>query len=273
MILNAYEEEIDRGYADLANASVVELDSPEKFGLEECHLFLSQLVEQIMGRELGDDDDFFLCGCDRFVAPNFSRVWADFPINVSLKATWMRNNLLNVLRSMDVNTESIPVNFVYLYPTINRLSQYLSSAADGHQADPAQETIQRMNDLVEKYSTGFVQHKPVFGASTETETVLLTGSTGGLGSYILEYLIQDEAVSKIYCLNRKGRTTCLERQKLAFRNRGIDTTSLDSDKLVFIEGESSLPYLGLSKEQYEEVQESVTSVLHVGKQSCHSMVT
>lgn len=181
-----------------------------------------------------------------------------------MKATWIRNNILNGLRSLKADTEGVPVNFIYLYPTIARLSQYLNGVVSGQQADPIQETIQRMNDLVNKYSTGFVQHNPVLETNPETETILLTGSTGGLGSYILAHLIQDDAVSKIYCMNRKGRTSSSERQIAAFEMRGIDTALLDSKKVVFLEGESSLPNLGLSGEQYDEVRSEITSVLHVG---------
>jgi hypothetical protein len=181
-----------------------------------------------------------------------------------LKATWIRNNILNGLRTLNADVEGVPVNFIYLYPTISRLSQYLNGVVSGQQADPIQETMQRMNELVEKYSTGFVQHKPTVEAKPETETILLTGSTGGLGSYILAHLIQDDAVSKIYCMNRKGRTSSSERQKSAFEMRGIDMELLNSEKVVFLEGESSLPNLGLSGEQYDEVRSEITSVLHVG---------
>ncbi|KAF5353868.1 hypothetical protein D9756_007248 [Leucocoprinus leucothites] len=247
VIINQYEEEIEQGYIDLETASVIDLGSPDSFGLEECRLYVLQLVEQIMGRELREDDDFFLSGCD------------------SLKATWIRNNLLNILRSINIDTEAIPINFIYLYPTISRLSQYLSDVANGNQSDPTQETMRRMNELVEKYSADFKQHVPIHDKSPGREIVLLTGSTGGLGSYVLEYLINDDGVSRIYCLNRKGKKGSLERQEMAFKDRDIDITLLGSEKVVFVEGDASETCLGLTRELYEEIRSSITSVLHIGK--------
>ncbi|KAF9451607.1 acetyl-CoA synthetase-like protein [Macrolepiota fuliginosa MF-IS2] len=244
-IINEYEKEIEQGYIDLEKASFVQVDAPEILNMEKSRLYVSQLVEQVMGRELRDGDDFFLCGCD------------------SLKATWIRNNLLNILHSINVDTTSIPVNFIYLYPTTSRLSGYLSSLTSGREPDLAEGAVERMNDLVRKYSVDFPQHRPTTNEIPVTETVLLTGSTGGLGSYTLENLILDNAVSKIYCLNRKGRTGSLERQKSAFKGRGIDLALLNSGKLVFIEGETDHPYLGMGKEQYEEVRDNITTVLHV----------
>ncbi|KAJ3569819.1 hypothetical protein NP233_g4796 [Leucocoprinus birnbaumii] len=245
VIINQYEEEIDQGYIDLEKASAIDLKSPDTFGLEDSKLYVSQLVEQIMGRELQGDDDFFLSGCD------------------SLKATWIRNNLLNILRSIDINTEEIPINFIYLYPTINRLSQYLSDTANGNKTDPTQETIRRMNELVEKYSSDFKQHLPSHNTRSEKEVVLLTGSTGGLGSYVLEHLINDDGVARVYCLNRKGRKGSLERQEMAFVDRDIDLALLKSGKLVFVEGDAAEPCMGLTEALYEEIRSNITSVLHI----------
>lgn len=39
-------------------------------------------------------------------------------------------------------------------------------------------------------------------SSSGSEVVLLTGSTGAVGSFLLDTLIQNKSVSTIYCLNR-----------------------------------------------------------------------
>lgn len=67
VIIDEYKEEIERGYINLETTSTIEANSFETLDLEETHLYVSQLVEQIMGRKLGEDDDIFLFGCDRFV--------------------------------------------------------------------------------------------------------------------------------------------------------------------------------------------------------------
>lgn len=53
----------------------------------------------------------------------------------------------------------------------------------------------------------------------DTLTVVLTGSTGSLGSYLLDSLRSDRTVDKVYCLTRDGTK---ERQQKAFQERGLD---------------------------------------------------
>lgn len=67
VIIDEYKEEIEQGYINLETTSTIEANSFETLDLEETHLYVSQLVEQIMGRKLGEDDDIFLFGCDRSV--------------------------------------------------------------------------------------------------------------------------------------------------------------------------------------------------------------
>jgi thioester reductase-like protein len=86
--------------------------------------------------------------------------------------------------------------------------------------------------------------------------VVLTGSTGGLGSYLLASLLQREDVSVIYAFNRpsKGSTSSIQRrQQNGFEDRGLDVNLLHSEKLVYVETDTSHDHLGLNKELYEKV--------------------
>jgi len=84
----------------------------------------------------------------------------------------------------------------------------------------------------------------------------LTGSTGGLGSYLLASLIQRDDVSVIYTFNRPSRdaaSSIQQRQKSSFEDRGLDVTLLHSGKLVYVETDTSHDRLGLDKELYQKV--------------------
>lgn len=101
-------------------------------------------------------------------------------------------------------------------------------------------------------------------AAPRTETVLLTGSTGNLGSHILKSLIEDRGISRIYALNRKdsrGGVSVRARQEAGFEQRGIDSALAASEKVVYVEGDAA----SLGSELREEVLRAVTCVIHNGK--------
>ncbi|KAF8066748.1 hypothetical protein FPV67DRAFT_1496289 [Lyophyllum atratum] len=255
VILDAYEEEIDAGYTAIEESSQTDIPIPPRFDVETSVAFVEQTIEKVMmSKSIGMDDDIFQHGCD------------------SLQATWIRNTVLHALRqSTKISTRNIPINFVYLNPTIARLGGYLARICNpgdiNDVVDTAAETMAQMIALVGRYSVDFRTHKPVLhdrGPTKTFDTVLLTGSTGGLGSYILEALILDPAVERVHAFNRRGTGgfSTQERQRSALEDRGVDVAILDSPKVVFVDGDTSLGLLGLSQTVYEELRTNVSCIIH-----------
>lgn len=92
--------------------------------------------------------------------------------------------------------------------------------------------------------------------------VLLTGSTGCLGSSILAELFACPDVRRVYALNRPsafGRTL-QDRQRRALIARGLDGALASSNKVVLLEGDISSPMMGLSGQYYAEVNEDVNCI-------------
>ena len=91
-------------------------------------------------------------------------------------------------------------------------------------------------------------------------TVILTGSTGSLGTYILATLQQlpRDKVAKVYCLNRSkdGR----EKQNAALSLRGIPP--LQDDRFIFLEAKYDSPRFGLGTEIFDQLLAEVTVVIH-----------
>jgi thioester reductase-like protein len=85
--------------------------------------------------------------------------------------------------------------------------------------------------------------------------VLLTGTTGGLGSNALAVLIDDPTVKRIYALNRTGKSNLKVRQADALKDRGLGdkVSALDSEKVVLLEGDASQEDLGLANDAIDEV--------------------
>lgn len=120
-----------------------------------------------------------------------------------------------------------------------------------------------MNAMIDQYSVGLSGSapSPVVNGITNAEVscsasavVLLTGSTGGLGSFLLSQLLEKQMVEKVYALNRPSSPTSIEgRQESAFVDKGISIDLLNSGKLLYIETDASRDNCGLSLELYDEV--------------------
>ncbi|KIY47770.1 hypothetical protein FISHEDRAFT_44661, partial [Fistulina hepatica ATCC 64428] len=95
----------------------------------------------------------------------------------------------------------------------------------------------------------------------EGKCVLVTGTTGALGSYVLGALSSDASISKVYALNRTGEDPLFERQKAALEARGIDPNILH-DRIILLEVDYAADMLGLSASLYAELAQSVTHVVH-----------
>lgn len=134
-------------------------------------------------------------------------------------------------------------------------------------------SITTMKTMLEELTQNFPAHVASKPAPT-SETILVTGTTGILGSYILNQLISTLSVTRIYALNRpdrEGKMTVRQRQARAFEEHGIDPAVLDSRKLVLLEGDTSLPGLGVPREACEEIVNSATTIIHNGENLCRSL--
>ncbi|EXX50220.1 hypothetical protein RirG_272910 [Rhizophagus irregularis DAOM 197198w] len=96
----------------------------------------------------------------------------------------------------------------------------------------------------------------------EQKVFLLTGATRFLGAHILNILLC-HSDSIIYCLvKRKKAQSPKASLKRAFLRYGFDSSLIDSKQLIALSSNLSEPYLGLTVQQYEEISQKVTSVIH-----------
>lgn len=194
----------------------------------------------------------------------------------SLQAIWIRNEVVSAIgRYSEEGPKRFTCNLVYSYPTVMSLALHIYQRLnDGDAQSPynaiskEEKTLNKMRDLVEKYSQNFPVHTPAdFEHLPVKEAVLLTGSTGGLGSYLLESLLLKSDISRVFVLNRPGDVpmSSPQRQIQSFHARGIDPNFLDFSKIRFLEGNMSLPRLGLDEQVYEELRREVTCIMHIGE--------
>ncbi|KAI0743082.1 acetyl-CoA synthetase-like protein [Daedaleopsis nitida] len=257
----AYTQEIDAVYAKVEHSSQGDLSPPEQWTGDAVLRFVRTVVNRVMTAPVRDDDDIFQYGCD------------------SLQATWIRNSILHAIReSAALSTHKVSQNVVYAHPTIRALSEhaheFVSAARAGreHAGKPSEDDMRArtaaMLTMVDKYSsTRITQHPPpaqTFSAA-DGRTVLVTGTTGRLGSQLLTQLLQRPDVWKVYAVNREksgSDATLAARQKDAFDTFGLDVSLLSSDKLVMCAAAFDKENVGLKEDRYREICATVDSVVH-----------
>ncbi|PBK97000.1 acetyl-CoA synthetase-like protein [Armillaria gallica] len=244
VILEDYSEEISDLYKSVEESTQTGISLPLEWDPESTKDFVRTIVLQVLSHSILDDDDLFQHGCD------------------SLQATWIRNSLLRALRdTVQIDTRQTTENFVYAYPTISQLAVLLYSLARGKldavHTEP-DSRVKAMHAMVKKYSTGLptsIGGMPPLAASSKI--VLLTGTTGSLGSHILASLVLDTSVDRIYAVNRPGKLALLDRQREAFVSRGLNVGLLDSDKVVLVQVDISE-----GTDFFDELPSSITHIIH-----------
>jgi hypothetical protein len=114
--------------------------------------------------------------------------------------------------------------------------------------------------LVNKYTEGFparLAHNGSAYSVLDGNVYMLTGTTGGLGSNMLARLLEAPAVTRVYAFNRPTKSSTSQARHLsAFRQRGLNTSLLSSEKLVYVEGDLSASCFALGERLYGEVSNS-----------------
>ncbi|KAI5884853.1 acetyl-CoA synthetase-like protein [Schizophyllum commune H4-8] len=224
--------------------------------------WLAGHVRDITGRDMDRAIDLFEQGFD------------------SLNATVLRLRLLGALRCDPLAAPAgleISQNVVYQQPTIDKLAAHVTKLVRGEAATtkaPEASAKDLIVSFAAKYSKGlpgyvdatslpkYVQKKSVKPLEYPV-SVLLTGTTGNLGAEILQMLLKDDRVARIYTLERDGSASVTERQRARFADKGFTIALLDSNKLVSLQGDVSAERLGQSDEVFKEMLRAVSVIIHV----------
>ncbi|KAI0392366.1 hypothetical protein F5Y17DRAFT_436780 [Xylariaceae sp. FL0594] len=265
---SAYAEEIDSAYA-VAEESLLTGGLPPLESTEAAHLvpLLTVLFTDVThgkkdGGGLDPEEDLFAHGVDS--------------LGISVALSRLRAALRNV-GIADEKIQSIKNQLVYKSTTIRKLASAISAVLSGTDDVEAQQSEEATrNQLLEKYeqkvqdivagSFSKEAHEPASdnGPEQQGHTVILTGSTGSVGSYILASLLARKDVKRVYCLNRGSDAAV--KQTSSFRERGLPYDLLDSgltsSRVVFLRATLHAPLLGLSETDYDTLAGETTAILH-----------
>ncbi|KAF9870587.1 hypothetical protein CkaCkLH20_11893 [Colletotrichum karsti] len=235
-----YAAELDALYDDNRNCSLPAGDPAlqKSSSLEDTTKFIRECIVKLMSPiSIGDNDDFFVLGMD------------------SLQTL----ELLNMVkRSMEPSTK-LTVADIYASPSIKQLAQHLHEALGGLETTTTprvEDRISTMNRIIDKYTADFKRSDIPSGPP---RCVVITGSTGSLGTHLLETLLSNEHISKIYCLNRDPQAS--ERQKRGFIERGKATAKMDA-KAIFLTIKLGERNLGLNSADFEDIRRNADVIIH-----------
>ena len=226
-----FDEEIAKTYENLENAAT---DDCVPLNMDRLGESLKALIQTQLGWRIPEngwslDDDLFELGMD------------------SLQAVRLRRLLISSARSLSACT-LVSSDFVYRNPSVAQIARALQGKVaileDG------------IEDLVNRYS--LLDQDVHVGA-----VVLLTGSTGSLGSHVLAHLADLPSVTRIICLVRSGQNTDPYDQQLkSTQAKGINIPKLAWSKIEVLQSNLAAPFLGLNDAAYARLEGNITHIIH-----------
>lgn len=199
----------------------------------------------------GSSDNFFVLGMD------------------SLQALSLTRNLKQA-----TGLSVLAVSTIYANPTMDSLSKAICEVSEQNRKFEAADKRTRQQNIentIQEYEC-FIDNIPFHpkldpdgrqktheSTSGKDQVVILTGSTGSLGSYMLQVLLSDPTISHVYCLNRAPDSLTLQIQRNLTRHL---LTTFPPRKVTFASADFSQPNLGLDYSLYEIIVEAVTTIIH-----------
>ncbi|KAH9841056.1 uncharacterized protein C8Q71DRAFT_436612 [Rhodofomes roseus] len=249
-VIDDYAEEIDAAYDRVEESTQSSIPPPSQWDHPTTLEFVRAVINKVLVHNVDDNDNIFQHGCD------------------SLQATHIRNALLRALRdSAQLDTRKSVGNFVYDLHTVTSLAAFLLELATGAWSGSMKSIEGRADSMLAmaaKYLNDLPEHKSATSTASLHPVILVTGTTGSLGSFLLSRLVEDPSVARIYAVNRPARDGrgLRARQEAAMASRGLDIACLENSKVVLLEADISVAGFNLSHEVYAEMQSSVTHVIH-----------
>ncbi|CAJ2512511.1 Uu.00g055260.m01.CDS01 [Anthostomella pinea] len=248
--LKLYRDEIDQLYK---KAGELSSEAAPRMDISSEQTLIDSIEEMFQTRlgapeDLNPDTDFFSAGIDSMQVINASRL-----LRAGLEAAGCR-----------VDATAMATRVIYGNPTPRRLASYINSVIrEGTKSSPESEEqheLQSMKALWKKYTSDLpkaIEGRPA--PADEGQTVIMTGSTGMLGSYMLDLMVKNRNVKKIICLNR-AEDGGAKQQAKAMKERGL--ASEYASKCTLLHADMSRSDFGLPRDTFNELLKTADRIIH-----------
>ena len=159
--------------------------------------------------------------------------------------------LARLLKSAFGQPIELEVGTVYANPSITQLGNavWIQLHQGPQEKPPSLNTTSQM----------LAKHSPSFEPARDTkEYVLITGTTGSIGPYLLHTLCKNEKVAKIWCFNRSRDAP--KRQVELARAKGLLPLNWNG-KVQFIWHDPASEALGLDSAVLQEIKDQATIII------------
>lgn len=258
--VDLYEDNINQFYDSREDQYVEEmLAGVDLDHLDSIQLGVLKLISRILQMEhLKIQENIFAAGLDSLMV--FRVLGA------------LRGVLRNSGRNDEKQVAELRPYFVYASPTVEKLSIGFYKIAHGAEMQEDKSAhidddiskraklVEQSEKLLRKYTVDLPNPTVMTGpaGSDHQLSVILTGSTGSLGSYVLEGLTRNRQISRVTCLNRStdGRSKQMTSNKI----RGL-SDDWPEGKVQFFQADMSKPNFGLGDDVYVDLLTSTTLVI------------
>ncbi|GLA50743.1 putative NRPS-like protein biosynthetic cluster [Aspergillus niger] len=245
-VVKDYTDEIDAIYTTTDEETVDVDELPASPDLSNLSKYIHDLFTRILQRsDFGPQEDLYKLGLDS--------------LQTIQVAKYLRS-ALHLCRD-GAGSDVLTTQMVYANPTVEKLAQLVLRLLNGDNATEISHP-EKLNTLIEKYTSDlpiqdFISRQT--SSPPTKSTVILTGSTGSLGTYLLHTLLEDPSVAKVYCFNRSDAQS---KQEIIFQQKGLHITSTALNKVEYLTVPFSDPHFGLSSVKYDALLTTVTTIIH-----------
>ncbi|KAJ5636075.1 NRPS-like enzyme [Penicillium longicatenatum] len=207
-----YSQEADDLYA--AQDDQLEMQLPSPVDLESMKEYLHKVISLLSGESnLGNGDDLYSIGMD---------------------------SLRTIQLSKLLKTANI-----YAHSTVDRLAGMMMRGLAGEAATTTRiSRTEKIANLISKYTSDLPIRSVKPSQPAEASTMILTGSTGSLGTYLLHSLLN-------------------QRNAESFQSKGLPASPLfDSNKVEFLHVSFGESQFGLPSAKYQSFLERVDLIIH-----------
>ena len=240
LTIQEYAKEIDKLYDE--ESTDHEGPAIETLSLADINRFLQECVLLILPEaQLSDHTDLFELGFNSE--------------KVAELVTKIRRGTSRYVKS---STSPITMSLVYSHTSISELAlSILSTLESSPGTCPNTGNRPHVEDLVDKYTLDL---PPPRSSQKKGFNVMLTGSTGSLGSTLLPLLLLKVEVSTVYCLTRSAIP--VESYTDSWAGSEL-TQEMVRQKLRYIQADFSREYLGLDDRTYADLLANVNLLIHL----------
>ncbi|KAJ8116427.1 hypothetical protein ONZ43_g4443 [Nemania bipapillata] len=250
--IDAYEAEIENLYTNAEEGLITYGLPPLKStSIHDLVSFLTSLYSETLSNDdIAVDDDLFAKGLDSLsIFLLVARIKAGLRRHGTPEEVLARVNNAMLLTSTTISK------------LVEKLSSVLSGSGDAFRLMSTNNNVSDVRDILAKYQAKIPMilrgdHRK--GSHENGHRIILTGSRGSLGSYILAALLARDDVRQVYCLNRKPDVEAS--QINSFKARGLPELQLD--RVKFLQVDLAEPNLGLTDDQYARLTADTTAIVH-----------